>query len=64
MQKFRLVGRALFSLPSRGLTFEILSEQGYRFRQRARSDAEGTFNDTCFSANVARQVENCSLALA
>ena len=44
LQKFRVVGDIPCFLQSRGLTFEIRSEEGYGFCQGARSDAESAFN--------------------
>lgn len=51
-------------LPGSLAVFETLSEQCYRFRQHAWSDAENTFNDASFATDVARQVENRSLSFA
>lgn len=55
--------RALL-LSSHGLAYKILGEQSYRFRQRARSDAEGPFDDACLATDLPRQIENRSLPLA
>lgn len=56
----RWLGRRL---PGSHAVFEILSEQCYCLRQCARSDAKGSFNDACFSADVAGEIENGCLAL-
>jgi len=40
-------------LPGSLAVFEILSEQCCRLCERARSDAENTFNDACFATDVA-----------
>jgi hypothetical protein len=42
-------------LPGSLAVFEIPSEQCYCLCQRARSDAESTFNDACFSTDVAKE---------
>ncbi len=56
--------RALL-LWSRGLAYKILGEQSYRFRQRARSDAEGPFDDACFATDAPRlKIAACLLRKA